>query len=50
MGIVSGGIGAICGNPADVALVRMTVDNRLPVEQRRNYTSGRFYIFKLNLR
>ena len=48
MGIASGGIGAICGNPADVALVRMTVDNRLPVEQRRNYTSGKFLPIELN--
>ena len=47
MGIASGGIGAICGNPADVALVRMTVDNRLPVEQRRNYTSGKFFLLNL---
>lgn len=39
MGITSGGIGAIIGNPADVALVRMTVDKRLPPAERRNYTS-----------
>ena len=28
MGITAGTIGAICGTPADVALVRMCVDNR----------------------
>ena len=37
MAVISGGVGAVCGNPTDVALVRMTVDNRLPVDQRRNY-------------
>jgi len=39
MGVAAGGIGAFCGNPADVALVRMTVDSRLPPKERRNYTS-----------
>ncbi|XP_011648199.1 mitochondrial 2-oxoglutarate/malate carrier protein-like [Pogonomyrmex barbatus] len=33
----AGAMGAFCGTPADVALVRMTIDGRLPVEQRRNY-------------
>ncbi|KAG5333566.1 M2OM protein, partial [Acromyrmex heyeri] len=33
----AGATGAFCGTPADVALVRMTIDGRLPVEQRRNY-------------
>ncbi|CAG5099388.1 Oidioi.mRNA.OKI2018_I69.XSR.g16504.t1.cds [Oikopleura dioica] len=39
MGSTSGGLAAIIGNPADVAIVRMTVDSKLPIEQRRNYTS-----------
>ena len=39
MGAAAGGIGAFLGTPADVAMVRMCVDNRLPKEQRRNYTS-----------
>lgn len=38
-GITAGGVGAIVGNPAEVALVRMMADGRAPVEQRRNYTS-----------
>ncbi|XP_031498603.1 mitochondrial uncoupling protein 4 [Nymphaea colorata] len=38
-GLAAGGIGAAVGNPADVAMVRMQADGRLPVEQRRNYTS-----------
>ena len=25
------------GNPAEVSLIRMTADGRLPIEQRRNY-------------
>ena len=37
LGLTAGTIGAICGTPADVALVRMCVDNRLPQSQRRNY-------------
>ncbi|KAG4211905.1 hypothetical protein ERO13_A02G131001v2, partial [Gossypium hirsutum] len=35
----SRGIGAAVGNPADVAMVRMQADGRLPLSQRRNYTS-----------
>ncbi|XVF59089.1 hypothetical protein PTKIN_Ptkin07bG0246800 [Pterospermum kingtungense] len=38
-GLVAGGIGAVVGNPADVAMVRMQADGRLPLSQRRNYTS-----------
>lgn len=38
-GLVAGGIGAAVGNPADVAMVRMQADGRLPLAQRRNYTS-----------
>ncbi|KAI9106347.1 hypothetical protein K1719_021875 [Acacia pycnantha] len=36
-GLVAGGVGAAVGNPADVAMVRMQADGRLPVAQRRNY-------------
>ncbi|KAL4376507.1 hypothetical protein GQ457_02G016530 [Hibiscus cannabinus] len=38
-GLIAGGIGAAIGNPADVAMVRMQADGRLPASQRRNYTS-----------
>jgi solute carrier family 25 oxoglutarate transporter 11 len=38
-GLLAGGIGAAVGNPADVAMVRMQADGRLPAAQRRNYTS-----------
>ncbi|KAI4321111.1 hypothetical protein MLD38_034531 [Melastoma candidum] len=38
-GLIAGGIGAAVGNPADVAMVRMQADGRLPMDQRRNYRS-----------
>ncbi|KAJ0981457.1 hypothetical protein J5N97_009712 [Dioscorea zingiberensis] len=38
-GFIAGGIGAAVGNPADVAMVRMQADGRLPLAQRRNYKS-----------
>lgn len=38
-GLIAGGIGAFVGNPADVAMVRMQADGRLPPGQRRNYKS-----------
>jgi len=36
-GLVAGGLGAVIGTPADVALIRMQADGTLPPEQRRNY-------------
>jgi len=36
-GVVAGAAGAIIGTPAEVALIRMTTDGRLPIDQRRNY-------------
>ncbi|KJE94317.1 solute carrier family 25 [Capsaspora owczarzaki ATCC 30864] len=36
-GMFAGAVGAVVGTPAEVALVRMTSDGRLPVAQRRNY-------------
>ncbi|XVF44832.1 hypothetical protein PTKIN_Ptkin02bG0155500 [Pterospermum kingtungense] len=38
-GLIAGGLGATIGNPADVAMVRMQADGRLPIDQRRNYKS-----------
>ncbi|KAI5811579.1 putative mitochondrial dicarboxylate carrier protein [Peziza echinospora] len=35
----AGGLGAIMGNPADLALIRMQSDGLRPVAQRSNYTS-----------
>lgn len=37
MGAIAGAIGAFVGTPAEVALVRMTADGRLPAAERRNY-------------
>lgn len=39
LGMASGICGAFVGTPADVALVRMTLDGRLPPDQRRNYSN-----------
>ena len=36
-GLVAAGVGAAVGNPADVAMVRMQADGRLPLAERRNY-------------
>lgn len=36
-GMTAGAIAAMIGTPAEVALVRMTSDGRLPVHQRRGY-------------
>lgn len=38
MGCTAGGIGAFVGTPAEVCLIRMTADGRLPIDQRRGYT------------
>ncbi|XP_047971705.1 mitochondrial uncoupling protein 5-like [Salvia hispanica] len=38
-GLIAGGVGAAVGNPADVAMVQMQADGRLPLSQRRNYKS-----------
>lgn len=36
-GLVAGAVGAIVGNPADIAMVRMQADGRLPLQERLNY-------------
>lgn len=36
-GLTSGGIGSFVGTPSELALVRMSNDKKLPLEQRRNY-------------
>lgn len=36
-GLAAGATGAFIGTPAEVSLIRMTADGRLPPEQRRNY-------------
>ena len=38
--MTAGACGAFVGTPAEVALIRMTADGRLPVAERRGYTSA----------
>jgi hypothetical protein len=35
--LIAGFVGSLVGNPADLALIRMQADARLPVAERRNY-------------
>jgi len=48
LGMSAGACGAFVGTPTEVALIRMTSDGRLPLDQRRNYKNvfdaiGRIY-------
>ncbi|KAI6653284.1 Solute carrier family 25 member 11 [Oopsacas minuta] len=40
MALIAGGIGAFVGTPADLTLIRMTSDGRLPEGLRRNYKNA----------
>lgn len=35
--MIAGFVGSLVGNPADLALIRMQADARLPLAERRNY-------------
>jgi solute carrier family 25 oxoglutarate transporter 11 len=37
VGMIAGGVGALVGNPAEIALVRMTADGKLHIHQQRHY-------------
>lgn len=39
LGVCAGITGSFVGNPAEISLIRMTADGKLPIDQRRNYTS-----------
>lgn len=39
LGMTAGAVGAFVGTPAEVALIRMTADGRLPADQKRGYTN-----------
>jgi len=39
LGMAAGVVGAFVGTPAEVALIRMTADGRLPPAEKRNYSS-----------
>eukprot|EP00750_Incisomonas_marina_P007370 INCI1488.2.p1 GENE.INCI1488.2~~INCI1488.2.p1 ORF type:complete len:255 (+),score=37.50 INCI1488.2:267-1031(+) len=47
LGSVSGSVGSVIGNPAEVAIVRMCNDSKLPPEQRRNYRSSVHAVFRI---
>uniref|UniRef100_A0A0N5A0L2 Mitochondrial 2-oxoglutarate/malate carrier protein n=1 Tax=Parastrongyloides trichosuri TaxID=131310 RepID=A0A0N5A0L2_PARTI len=47
LGMTAGAIGSFAGNPTEVALIRMTGDGRLPVDQRRNYKNVFDAIFRI---
>ena len=36
-GLTAGFLGSLCGNPADLILVRLQADKTLPKDKRRNY-------------
>ncbi|KAI0224844.1 Mitochondrial 2-oxoglutarate/malate carrier protein [Lamellibrachia satsuma] len=38
LGMTAGAVGSFIGTPAEISLIRMTADGRLPVAQRRNYS------------
>ena len=40
MALVAGSVGAFVGTPADLTLIRMTTDGRLPENLRRNYKNA----------
>jgi len=46
-GMMAGGFGAVIGTPAEVALIRMTSDGRLPPEQRRGYKNVFDALFRI---
>ena len=37
IGMAAGAVGAFFGTPAEISLIRMTSDGRLPLDQRRGY-------------
>jgi len=47
LGMTAGATGAFVGTPAEVALIRMTSDGNLPVDQRRNYSSVFNALFRI---
>ncbi|CAN0416585.1 mitochondrial 2-oxoglutarate/malate carrier protein [Lampetra fluviatilis] len=47
IGMVAGATGAFVGTPAEVALIRMTADGRLPLDQRRGYRNVLDALFRI---
>ncbi|KAL1139344.1 hypothetical protein AAG570_006328 [Ranatra chinensis] len=46
-GLVAGGIASTIATPTDVSLIRMTVDGRLPPNERRNYKNVLDAIYRI---
>lgn len=47
LGMTAGMAGAFVGTPAEVALIRMTADGRLPLAERRNYKNVFDSLFRI---
>ncbi|KAF4522456.1 hypothetical protein B566_EDAN002540 [Ephemera danica] len=47
LGMTAGMAGAFVGTPAEVALIRMTADGRLPLAERRNYRNVFDALFRI---
>ncbi|XP_063243468.1 mitochondrial 2-oxoglutarate/malate carrier protein [Bacillus rossius redtenbacheri] len=47
LGMAAGVAGAFVGTPAEVALIRMTADGRLPAAERRNYKNVAEALFRI---
>jgi len=48
-GSAAGAFGAVIGTPAEVALIRMTSDGRLPPEQRRGYKNAIQALYRISI-
>lgn len=48
IGMTAGGIGAFVGTPAEISLIRMTSDGRLPPDQQRGYTNVFNALFRIS--
>lgn len=46
-GLLAGATASFCGNPVEVALVRMQADGRLPPEKKRNYKNAIDALFRI---
>ncbi|XP_013148136.1 PREDICTED: mitochondrial 2-oxoglutarate/malate carrier protein-like isoform X2 [Papilio polytes] len=44
---MAGSVGAVIGNPAEIALIRMTADGQMPPEKRRNYKNVIDALFRI---
>merc|ERR1712127_630435 len=47
IGLFSGGVAAFVGTPTEVALIRLSTDGQLPVDQRRGYKNAFDAIFRI---